>query len=517
MTGRERLVQIYFGSHQVLRRYLTLFYGFTLGLALILAILAVTQRGDVTSSTATITQEGLLSQTVVPTLDSTQVHSMGKPTSLPTIPPTPNMKTPSTLGVTAADLQGVQVRLWHPWAGSTGAILQTILDEFNRSNQWGIIVQTSAYEGFGRLDEAMEAAIPSSTLPDMLIDYGYQAQHWDESEVVADLNPYVNDPLWGLISAEQADFYPGFWAEDLVKATSANLARRLGIPFYRSAYVLLYNQSWARELGYPAPPATPQDFKAQACAATQAITEQGDKSSLSKGGWLVTPQPGVLAGWIYAFGGEITNPGAPGYLFNTTETRQAFEFLKGMQVSGCLWSDAGLNPQTEFASRRTLFVVESLLDVPTQREAFTQAGNLDEWLVIPFPSGRQPVVDTYGPSLLVTRSTPARQLAAWLVVKWLVSPPNLAEWVKATNTLPTRQSVLSSLGEAASARPQWDEALGLLPDAHGEPSLPSWSVMRWALNDAMTELMNSQLSTDQIPTLLENLDNVAVEIYTQVR
>lgn len=509
-------MRIYSGSHQVLKRYLTLFYSFALGLALILAILAVTQRGDVTSSTATITQEGLLSQTVVPTLDSTQVHSMGKPTSLPTIPPTPNVKMPSALGVTAADLQGMQVILWHPWSGSSGAILQTILNEFNRSNPWGIIVQTSAFEGFGRLDEAMEAAIPSSTLPNVLMDYGYQAQHWDGSELVADLTPYVNDPLWGLTSAEQADFFTGFWAEDLAMATSASQTRRLGIPFYRSAYVLFYNQSWARELGFSAPPATPQDFKAQACAATQAIIAQGDKSNLSKGGWLVTPQPGVLAGWIYAFGGEITNPFTPGYLFNTTETRQAFEFLKGMQVSGCLWSDAGLNPQIEFAGRRTLFVVESLFDVPTQRDAFTQAGNADEWLVIPFPSGRQPVVDTYGPSLLVTRSTPAQQLAAWLVVKWLISPPNLTEWVKVTGTLPTRHSVLSYLDQADSTRPQWDEALRLLPDAHGEPSLTSWSVMRWALNDAMTELMNPQLSTDQIPTLLENLDNVAAEIFTQV-
>jgi multiple sugar transport system substrate-binding protein len=517
MTGLERLVQIYPGSHKELRRYLTLFYGFALGLALVLAILAIVDRGNVTPSTAKLTQVGQLSQTAASSLDGTQVHNIGKPTSLPTIPPTPNEKTPSTLGGTAAELRGVQVRLWHPWTGSTGTVLQTILDEFSRTNQWGITVQTSTYEGFGRLDEAMEAAITSETLPDVLVDYGYQAQHWDGGGLVTDLTPYVNDPVWGLNSVEQGDFYPSFWAEDQVIGTSTSQPRRLGIPFYRSAYVLFYNQSWARELGYPNPPATPQDFKAQACAAARSITTQVDKSSPSTGGWLITPQPAALMGWIYAFGGGITNPGAPGYLFNTNETRQAFEFLKGLQESGCAWSDAGVDPQSEFTNRRTLFVVGSLFDIPAQLESFVQAGSTDEWLVIPFPSSSQPVVDTYGPSLLVIRSTPAQQLAAWLVIKWLVYPQNMTELVNAIETYPTRLSTLSYLSETVSTGSPWGEALGLLPDAHSEPSLASWSVMRWALNDAMTELMNPQLSADQIPSLLEKLDNVAAEIFTQVR
>ncbi len=110
------------------------------------------------------------------------------------------IETPSTLGVTAAELQGLQVSLWHPWTGSTGAALQTILDEFNRTNQWGITVRASAYEGFGRLDEAVESGLTSDTLPDVVVDYGYQARHWDGSGMVADLTPYVNDPVWGLTS-----------------------------------------------------------------------------------------------------------------------------------------------------------------------------------------------------------------------------------------------------------------------------------------------------------------------------
>ena len=508
-------MRIHFGKNRLVIRYLTLFYGFTLGLALILAFFAIYQRGNTTSGTATITQV-VLAQTASPTLGGIQEHSLSKPTSLPAIPPTPNEETPSPLSVTGAELRGVQVSLWHPWTGSTGAALQAILDEFNRTNQWGITVQASAYEGFGRLDEAVESAAISGTLPDVLVNYGYQAQHWDESGVVTDLTPYVNDPVWGLSIDEQADFYPGFWAEDLVAYNNISQDRRLGIPFYRSAYALFYNQSWAKELGFPDPPLTPNDFKLQACTATVSLGALSDKSDLARGGWLIAPQPGELVGWIFTFGGGITNPSAPGYRFNTPETRQAFEYIKELLESGCAWSEAGADPQKVFANRQALFVVGSLFDIPAQQEAFVQAGSTDKWVVIPFPSNSKRIVDSYGPSLLTTRSTPAQQLAAWLVVEWLVYPPNMAKWVKELETYPTRQSTLNYINEDVSASPQWAEAMKLLPDTRSEPSLASWSVMRWALNDTMDQLINPKFSADQIPSLLENLDGVASEIYKQV-
>jgi hypothetical protein len=125
-------------------------------------------------------------------------------------------------------------------------------------------------------------------------------------------------------------------------------------------------------------------------------------------------------------------------------------------------------------------------------------------------------VDAYGPSLLITRSNPARQLAAWLVTKWLVYPPNQAKGVAAFETYPTRLSTLGYLTEPASDNPQWAEALELLPAAQSEPSLSSWRVMRWALEDVMRQLFSPQFGYDQIPALLENLDSVADEIFAQV-
>jgi ABC-type glycerol-3-phosphate transport system substrate-binding protein len=280
--------------------------------------------------------------------------------------------------------------------------------------------------------------------------------------------------------------------------------------------VLFYNQSWARELGYFNPPTTPDEFTAQACAAANDINAQGVINDQSKGGWLITPQPGALAGWIYAFGGDITNPDGEGYLFNTPETTQAFKTIKSMVENGCARWDIKANPQDEFANRQALFVVGSLFDISVQQAAFSVAGSKDIWGVIPFPSRRQAVVDAYGPSLLIMRSTPAKQLAAWLVTKWLVYPPNQSKWVSELETYPTRQSTLSYLLEIPNNNLQWSQALSLLPVARSEPSLASWSVVRWTLSDAMTQLVDPKVSSDAIGAILDNLDTVAAEIYSQV-
>jgi multiple sugar transport system substrate-binding protein len=422
MTGLEKPVHTDSDSHQALRRYLTLFYGLTLGLAIVLALLAIAFPGDVTPSIAAITQTGGMSQTAIPTQRNTQIASINTTTPLPAIPSTPNEKTPSSLGVTSEELRGLMVSLWHPWTGAAEAGLQTILDEFNRTNRWGITVQARAYEGFGKLDEAVETALTAEALPDVILDYGYQARHWDNYNALVDLTPYINDPVWGLTSDELADFYPGFWDEDLVAQGNSGEMRRLAVPYYRSAYLLFYNQSWARELGYPNLPTTPEDFRVRTCAAAEYVSKNGNKSTPGKGGWLVITQPGELLGWMYAFGGEVTDAEGAGYLFDTPETRQAFGYLKGLQESGCAWAESEGDLKEVFASRQALFVVGSLFDIPDQQEAFDLTGSTDEWIVIPFPSKRQPAVDAYGPSIMVTRSTPPEQLAAWLVIDWLVYP-----------------------------------------------------------------------------------------------
>jgi multiple sugar transport system substrate-binding protein len=505
-----------------IRDYLTAFLRLVPGLVLILMLAscdgnqppATTPSPQGMPSSVTPLPRDTASTPVRTTRPSTAIATT---TATRTPPPSPTAPV-STLDVQSDELGGLTITLWHPWDGAQAARLQAILAEFNRTNRWGITVQATAYPGLDQLEQAMHAAQNGGALPDMLVGYNYQALHWDQNgDVLVDLNAYIGDPTWGLSAEEQADFYPAFWSAD-ISSQPGEPPKRLGIPMHRSAVALYYNLTFAQSLGFGGLPETTYDFRVRACAAAEANANDGQAGNDGTGGWLVTPQPSMLVGWIYAFGGEIARPDGRGYQFNTQQTGQALDYLKGLQDSGCAWQSPGVDPATEFAARRALFYAGSLGELPAVQAAFAASGNRDAWTLLPFPGvdGAAQLV-TYGAALMVTRSEPRRELAAWLVAEWLVDPPNQARWVAENNLLPTRAATLDLLNENIAENPQWAALLEMLPQARSEPAYASWSVMRWALNDAMAELFDSAFTAGQIPDLLEALNQTALEIFTQVR
>lgn len=194
------------------------------------------------------------------------------------------------------------------------------------------------------------------------------------------------------------------------------------------------------------------------------------------------------------------------------------DFLHGLVDDECAWIGEGLEIVETFAARGALLYAGSMAGLEAQEAAMRLAGNNDEWTVIAFPSANGgATIPTYGPTLIITKSTPEQELAAWLALKWLVSPENQANWVRASHYYPTRESTLDFLDSALTNNEKWSAAIDLLPYARAEPVYASWRVMRWSLSDAMVELFSPEFESEEIPALLVRLDAVAEEIHTQVR
>jgi multiple sugar transport system substrate-binding protein len=410
----------------------------------------------------------------------------------------------SRLGVEADALNGLVVDVWHPWYGAPSSLFESQVEEFNGTNPWGIEVQSRSFQNYTELYEQTSASVHGPDRPDVIVGLPEYAVEWYAQEAVLNLNLYVSDPLYGLSGAEIADFPSVFWEQDQVGDV------RLGMPAQRTARFLLYNQTWANELGFENAPANADEFRKQACKANQSMRSDADPQNDGRGGWLIDTYPITNLSWLLAFGGGAQE--SEGFRFLRPENIEAARFIKGLSEDGCAWKTQNTEPLTRFVEREALFATASLEDLPDLARNFAFAGSTDKWTVLAFPGAEGSALVVYGASYILFDSDDADQLAAWLFVRWLLSPENQADWVNSIGLFPLQASTMSLLSDYAAGHPAWAQAVNLLPQGRLTPQLAEWRTVRVALGDGFNFMFRVDTPVGQVPTILSQLDTVVRDL-----
>jgi ABC-type glycerol-3-phosphate transport system substrate-binding protein len=417
--------------------------------------------------------------------------------------PTPAV---SSLKVQKEALRGTQVTVWHPWFGAEASPFEALVTTFNNTNEWGITVSAVGQQNFNELYLQTTAALDESDHPNVVIALPEYALGWKK---VMDLNAYLHDPEYGMSALEIADFANAVWMQDEVDGV------RYAVPAQRTARFMLYNQTWARELGFNSPPKDSSEFEQQACAANAALGKDTDPRNDALGGWLIDAHPVTPLTWMLAFGGGVQEEN--GYRFLTQANIDAFKFLKVLQQKNCAWVPSPDLPVVDrFAARQALFATASLEEFSDQARAFFSAGSRDEWTALAFPGDEKQAVVVYGSSFVMFESDDVTQLASWLFMRWMLSPEVQARWVQSTGLLPLRSATLDLLGDYAAGHPQWAAAVGLLPGGAATPRLASWRVVRVMLGDGFADMFDlirhPDLTDGQVPTVLRQMEDTASEL-----
>jgi len=430
------------------------------------------------------------------------------PARTPTIQPSPTLALPPGLQVDPADLRGVKVTLWQPFVGEMGGLLQRMAEEFNQKNEWGIRAAVVAQGSDGVLAEGINR--PGTLgLPQAVLAPSAQLNAWLLADRLAPLDPYLAYPLTRLDPKVQDAFSPVFWDQDRLAG------RQAGIPALRTAYGLLYNRTWAAELGFTSPPLTPAQFRTQACEAAKENNRSPFLEKRGTGGWLVSTDPEVTYAWLTAFGLEAV-PAEEGqaYHFAQQAGEDALSFLRSMQEDGCLWVGKDPSALQYFSERYALFTSVSLQDLSAEAKLLASVQNPDDWMLIAYPSAAgSPFANAQGYSYGVVKGSAQDQMAAWLFIRWLSLPENLARLGALYPSLPVSASWQDQPAAAPTAFP-WTlilplEKTRILP----MPSLPGWLVARRPLEDAGWQLYNLA-SRDQIPEILPQLDALIRDLLT---
>ena len=418
--------------------------------------------------------------------------------------PTPAV---SSLDIEKEALRGVQVKVWHPWFGAQANLFELQVAQFNKENEWGIVVSAESKENYSELYAQTTAALKDASYPHVVVALPEHALDWDAK--VVDLNAYLHDPEYGVSALEISDFANAIWLQDEVDG------KRFGVPAQRTARFIFYNQSWARELGFSAPPKTSAEFEQQACAAHTALGKDTDAGNDALGGWLIDIDAMTALSWMLAFDGGVQEEA--GYRFLAPGNVTAFKYLKVLQQKGCVWvASPDLPVYDRFAARQALFSTGSLEDVIEQSRTFLTSGSKDEWTVLTFPGDEQQALVVYGSSFTILESDDVNQLAAWLFLRWMLAPENQARWVQSTGLFPLRTSTLDLLASYGADHPQWAEAVALLSSGKITPQLASWRLVRVMLGDGFADMFDTirhpDLTDGQVPLILRQMDEIATDL-----
>jgi len=402
-------------------------------------------------------------------------------------------------------LKGVTLRFWHPYRGQIGAVIDRLANEFSRQNQWGISVQVEAISGVDLLNERVEASLEQGNLPHLAVAPLYHALRWNQQRsILVDWSLYIGDVQWGTPQAEIEQYYPNLWQASQVDGG------QWGIPMRRVAQVLLYNATWARELGFSEAPKTVAEFQQQSCSVPAKA--EGSNEAEAKGYYFSHDYPTIL-GWFKAFGAQVWVGDEGKYEFNTPQIKDALAYLRKLYDLGCTLSAGDIDPLEAFVQRRALFVPVQSAQFDSVTHQVDSPSGYDQWTVLPFPtpSGEGALV-VVGTDFVLLQSSAQEQLAAWLFVKWFLQKEIQQQLVEETLGLPLRRDVGEALQNETRLPPAYRVTLTYLPLATNEPLGASWGTVRWAVSDASRQLVAWYFSIDQVPSLAELLDKTADDL-----
>ncbi|MFN2161923.1 MAG: extracellular solute-binding protein [Candidatus Promineifilaceae bacterium] len=461
------------------------------------------------------TVEAAVEEAMEPTAEPTE-EPAAEPTEEPAAEPTEEPAAEPTeaaaeeeMAMEVPDLSGVEIDFWHVWGtGSASEGLQAIVDEFNSTNPYGFTVNPVDQGNQGDLEEAVNAAIASGDLPNVTPGFANSLANWHSVGVIKPVNEYLDNPD---LTIDVSDLYEGPYGQGTLPDGS-----QIGIPIHQSANVLTWNKTWAEELGFDAPPATAAEFKEQACAATEANATDDDPDNDGTGGLVYYPGASNIASWVYAFGGDIVNETGDGYDLNSQTMLDVAMFLKDLQDSGCTFATDSY-PNPEFATRKAMFTMTSTAGIPFQLAAFEDAGNDDEWLLIPFvgPDGNQ-AVNAFGQLIGIVNTSEEEDLASWLWIRHFTSPEIQAQWIEASAYFPSQRATVPLIADYAAANPLWNQGLELSALGKSEPNIPAHGSVRGAIEDAFFAIAEAN-DEAAVQVILDELQVTAQELVDEIQ
>jgi multiple sugar transport system substrate-binding protein len=370
----------------------------------------------------------------------------------------------------------VSVTFWHALPGNLETQLKALTDQFN-SSQTNVKVTLVNKGTYADLGKAVLTGIAAGQPPDLAQCVETDAARYVKSTALADLTPYIN-AADGLSAADLMDIFPVMLNAAKIKGTYYQF------PFNKSTTVVYYNQDMFAAKGIANPPATWDEFFADAA-------KLADPSKGVTG--IEGPTLDTFLSMLFEYGGQMyDDPVKP--------TKSLVNSAAGLKAM-TMWSDAIKSgaakpiPAGNFADQVDFQNQKSAMYMATQvsyQFIVKPIGNKFKFAEAAFPAGDKGVKDEmFGANMCVfNKSAKDVQHGAFLYIKYLTSQENTTTWAQKSSYMPVRQSAYTALVNSFYAQnPSQGVGAGMLSKGQliALPATPTSNEQR----DALTTEINN--------------------------
>jgi ABC-type glycerol-3-phosphate transport system substrate-binding protein len=400
--------------------------------------------------------------------------------------------------VTTVRPEGQELVLWHSYEGALRDALLAQVDEFNAANPWQIVVVPEYHGNAQKLGAELQEAVKAGTAPDLVIRN--PADVWALDEAVVPAQTYVDDKRFGLTPADLKDIYPAM----LDMARNPKDKTLVSFPLGGEGVVLVYNADWLAQQNYFTPPTSWPLFKEVCEAVTRDVSGDG---RVDVYGFGFDPRADFATAWLNSRGGTILSEDGAHTTFNSDEGVRTLTTLQDTAKSGC-FLPSGAESIRDFALGKAAMIFAQTTQLPEIFKAVEARGGF-RWSVSPVPYGRRdPTLTISGPAWVMLKSTPARQLAAWLFIRWFAETPQAVRWSQLTGLLPLRQSAGAGLATEFAANAGLKVAFDLLSVARAQPDVPQWDAIAELLVHAVTSSVEGNDPAQLLNEAAQAADNL---------
>lgn len=386
------------------------------------------------------------------------------------------------------DPKGVKLTYWHQYSKAQQDAMNALVDQFNKTNEYGITVTAVGQGSYDDIRKLMNAAIISGQMPNLVAGYQTDALSYFKDQAALDLRPLMNDPKFGFSKDELAQLNQGILNVDVFADQDGAM---LAWPNQVSASVQAVNLDMLTALGFKGAPQDYDTFKSISCAASKAKGTQG---------YPLTLGASEFENFLASMGAKIYADGK--WDFTSDAAIAAFQLYADLYKEGCAYVPEqayqntkdfaySLNPMANTSTAGIPFIISDMNTNLTDNKV-----PVPQWAVATAPwTDDNRTIQLFVPSIIVVPATPEEEVASWLFLKFLASPDSQVAWTTATSYFPINLEAGKSLADFEAQNPYFAQANAIVSDptikVYTSPAVISYNAVRDLMAKALADVTSN--------------------------